>query len=166
MAAPVSVRRSQSRDRNLEICGLWAADTLYGAIAMTAGHSTTPLADELGLKPGMRVFTADMPDSVRTAIALDGLGLTLLAAPSAGIDTALIFVATREKLECEVNALRQLVAPGGFIWVSWPENQAASDLTDAVAREITSPIGLVEVKNSAIADGWSALKLTIRRGLP
>lgn len=134
---------------------------------MTTGYSTTPLADELGLKPGMRVFVADMPDDVRDRIALHDLGLTLLAAPSTGIDAAHVFVTSREKLACEVNALRQLIAPGGFIWVSWP-NQAATadtDLTEDAIRDVALPTGLVDVKVCAIDERWSGLKLMVRKEL-
>lgn len=134
---------------------------------MTAGYSTTPLADELGFKPGMRAFIADMPDSVRAAIALDDLGLEMLAAPCTGIDAAHIFVTDREKLACEVKALRQLIAPGGFIWVSWPGPAAKlrTDVTEDVIREVALPEGLVDVKACAVDESWSGLKLMIRKEL-
>ena len=134
---------------------------------MTAGYSTTPLAQKLGFKPGMRAFIADMPDSVRHAIALDELGMTLLAAPSTGIDAAHIFVTGRATLDRELNALRQLIAPGGFIWVSWPKQAAKqdTDITEDVVRETALPLGLVDVKVCAIDEIWSGLKLMIRKEL-
>lgn len=134
---------------------------------MTAGYSTTPLADKLGFKPGMRAFIADMPESVRNDIALHDLGLTLLAAPSTGIDAAHIFVTQRATLDREVNALRQLIAPGGFIWVSWPKKAASqdTDITEDVVREVALPTGLVDVKVCAIDDTWWGLKLMIRKEL-
>jgi hypothetical protein len=136
-------------------------------IAMTAGYSTTPLAEKLGFKPGMRAFIADMPDEVREAVALDSLGMVLLAAPSTGIDAAHIFVTDRERLDCEVKALRQLIAPGGFIWVSWPKQAARveTDVTEDVVREVALPTGLVDVKVCAIDTTWSGLKLMIRKEL-
>lgn len=134
---------------------------------MTAGYSSTPLAQKLGLKAGMRVFVADMPDAVRDAIALNDLGLTLLAAPSTGIDAAHVFVNTRSDLEREIRALRQLIAPGGFIWVSWPKkaSKVATDVTEDVVRELALPIGLVDVKVCAVDETWSGLKLMIRKEL-
>lgn len=128
---------------------------------MTAGHATTPLADELGLKPGMRAFVVDMPDPVRRTIALDGLGLTLLAAPSTGIDAAHIFVTDRQALAQELNALRQLIAPGGFIWVAWPAS--GSDIDADLVREMAAPAGLADVQRCAIDPDWSALKLMTRK---
>lgn len=131
---------------------------------MTAGYPTTPLAEQLGFKPGMRAFIADMPDDVRAAIALDQLGLTLLIAPSTGIDAAHIFVTSRERLECEVNALRQLIAPGGFIWVSWPS--VATGIGEDAVRQVAEPLGLTDVQACAIDQNWSAIKLMIRKELP
>ncbi|HEY0624051.1 hypothetical protein [Sphingomonas sp.] len=134
---------------------------------MTAGYSTTPLADKLGFKPGMRAFIADMPASVRAEIALDSLGLELLAAPGAGIDAAHIFVTERSRLDCELTALRQLIAPSGFVWVSWPKKaaQVDTDVTEDVIREVALPLGLVDVKVCAVDETWSALKLMIRKEL-
>jgi hypothetical protein len=133
--------------------------------AMTAGYSTTPLTDKLGFKPGMRVFTLDMPDAVRAEARVDELGLELLAAPCTGIDAAHIFVTDRAVLARELAALRQLIAPGGFIWVSWPKKAAkvATDVTEDVIREIALPLALVDVKVCAVDDIWSGLKLMIRR---
>jgi hypothetical protein len=48
---------------------------------MTAGYSGTPLAQKLGLKPGMRAWFLDMPDAVRAEIDADRLGLSLQTAP-------------------------------------------------------------------------------------
>ena len=134
---------------------------------MTAGYSTTPLADKLDFKPGMRVFLADMPASVRDEARVDRLGLELLAAPSTGIDAAHVFVTAREKLACELNALRQLIAPSGFIWVSWPKQAAKveTDVTEDVIRDVALPLGLVDVKVCAIDETWSGLKLMIRKEL-
>lgn len=134
---------------------------------MTAGYSTTPLADKLGFKPGMRAFIADMPAEVRAEIALDSLGLELLAAPGAGIDAAHTFVTERVRLECELIALRQLIAPSGFIWVSWPKKtaKAKTDITEDTIREVALPLGLVDVKVCAVDEIWSGLKLMIRKEL-
>ncbi|MCW4460644.1 DUF3052 domain-containing protein [Sphingomonas sp. BT-65] len=134
---------------------------------MTAGYSTTPLAEKLGFKPGMRVFIADMPGEVRALIALDALGLELLAAPGAGIDAAHVFVTQRAKLEFELAALRQLIAPSGFVWVSWPKKaaKADTDITEDTIREVALPLGLVDVKVCAVDETWSGLKLMVRKEL-
>ena len=106
---------------------------------MTAGYSTTPLADKLGFKPGMRLFIADMPDSVRAEAQVDDLGLEVLAAPCTGIDAAHVFVTERAILDRELNALRQLIAPSGFIWVSWPKKAAKVANTPCLPSAMPNP---------------------------
>ena len=134
---------------------------------MTTGYSTTPLADKLDLKPGMRLFIADMPASVRKEAQIDDLGLEVLAAPCTGIDAAHVFVTDRATLDRELRALRQLIAPSGFIWVSWPKKAAkvATDIVEDTIREIALPLGLVDVKVCAVDAVWSGLKLMIRKEL-
>ncbi|MFA6114476.1 MAG: hypothetical protein WC729_10795 [Sphingomonas sp.] len=134
---------------------------------MTAGYSGTPLAQKLGLKPGMRAWFLDMPDSVRAEIGVDALGLSEQAAPSAGIEAAHIFVTRRADLVREVAGLRDLLAPAGFLWVSWPKKAAKTDtdITENVVREVALPTGLVDVKVCAVDEKWSGLKLMIRKSL-
>lgn len=132
-----------------------------------AGYSGTPLVKKLGLKPGMRAWFRDMPDSVRAEIGCDTLGLSEQAAPSAGIEAAHIFVTRRDDLVREVAALRQLLAPAGFVWVSWPKKAARidTDITENTIREVALPIGLVDIKVCAVDEIWSGLKLVVRKSL-
>jgi len=134
---------------------------------MTAGYSGTPLADKLGLKPGMRVWAHAMPATVRAAIAPLSLGLQELSAPSPGIDAAHIFVTDRAEMTREITALRDLIQPAGMIWVSWPKKAAkvATDITEDSVRAAALPIGLVDIKVCAVDETWSGLKLVIRREL-
>ena len=135
---------------------------------MTAGYSGTPLARKLSLKDGMRVWWDGVPDSVGGEIlaGLDeqGAAVRFLAAPEAPIDAAHIFVTARGALEAELHRLMPLLAPGGFIWVSWPKkaSKVPTDITEDVIREICLPMGLVDVKVCAIDATWSGLKLMIR----
>ena len=132
-----------------------------------AGYSGTPLAKKLGLKPGTRAWFLDMPDSVRAEIDVENLGLSEQAAPSAGIEAAHIFVTRRDDLVREIAALRQLLAPAGFVWVSWPKKAAKTDtdITEDTIREVALPIGLVDIKVCAVDEKWSGLKLVIRKAL-
>lgn len=133
---------------------------------MTAGYSGTPLAKKLSLKDGMRVWRAGMPESVADEIAAEGLHLVHLDTPEAPIDAAHIFVTARGELEAKLHQLMPLLAPSGFIWVSWPKKAAKvpTDITEDTIRDICLPMGLVDVKVCAIDATWSGLKLTRRRG--
>ncbi|HMC92756.1 MAG TPA: hypothetical protein VKI45_09875 [Allosphingosinicella sp.] len=132
---------------------------------MSAGCSGTPLAKKLSLKAGQRVWFDGMPGSVRSEIAPEEVGLILLAAPEAPIDVAHVFVAERARLEEAIGRLLPLLAPTGFLWVSWPKkaSKVPTDITEDVIRAVALPTGLVDVKVCAVDDIWSGLKLMIRK---
>jgi hypothetical protein len=132
---------------------------------MTAGYSDTPLADKLGLKRGMRCWFHNMPESVRKTIDPGAAQVEEQPTASDGLQYAHLFVTEREKLERELAALQPLMAPNGFIWVSWPKKAAKveTDLTEDVIREIALPRGLVDTKVCAVDETWSGLKLMIRK---
>jgi hypothetical protein len=58
-----------------------------------------------------------------------------------------------------------LLAPGGFIWVSWPKktSKVPTDIIEDTIREVCLPMGLVDVKICAVDATWSGLKLMRRR---
>jgi hypothetical protein len=107
-----------------------------------------------------------MPDGVRAEIESEGLALDLLAAPEAPIDATHIFVTDYADMETKLAALRPLLAPGGFIWVSWPKkaSKAPTDITEDRIRDCILPTtDLVDVKVCAVDPVWSGLKLMVRR---
>lgn len=133
---------------------------------MTSGYSGTPLARKLSLKDGMRVWRDGMPERVADEIADEGLQLQLLEAAEAPIDAAHIFVTSRTDLERKLLALRSLLAPSGFIWVSWPKkaSKLPTDITEDGIREVILPdTDLVDVKVCAVDETWSGLKLMVRK---
>lgn len=130
----------------------------------TAGYSGTPLAKKLSLKPGMRVWFDAMPDSVLGEI--DMPDLLHLDAPDAPIDAAHIFVTERADMEAHLTTLRPLLAPAGFIWVSWPKkaSKVPTNITEDTIRAVILPTtDLVDVKVCAVDAVWSGLKLMIRK---
>lgn len=134
---------------------------------MASGYSGTPLATKLSLKQGQRVWWYGMPAAVRRELDDAGLALDMLAEPVAPLDVAHVFVTSRAALAAAIERLRPLLAPAGFLWVSWPKRASgvATDVTEDVIREIALPRGLVDVKVCAIDPIWSGLKLVIRREL-
>lgn len=131
---------------------------------MTAGYSGTPLAKKLGFKPGMRIWWDGMPASV--AAEIGETGIFLLPAPQAPIDAAHLFVTDYADMEAKLAALRPLLAPSGFIWVSWPKraSKVPTDINENRIRDAILPTtDLVDVKVCAIDSVWSGLKLMIRR---
>jgi len=130
-----------------------------------AGYSRTPLAAKLGFKAGQRMWRDGMPASV--AADLGDTGAILLDAPETGLDVAHIFKTERAALADDLAALRRVLAPAGFVWVSWPKkaSKVPTDIDENVIRDICLPMGLVDVKVCAIDAIWSGLKLMIRKEL-
>ena len=88
---------------------------------MNTGYSGTPLVKKLGYKNGMRVWFDSMPDNVRAEIYAQELTLSEEEVPTSGINAAHIFVTDRKALAEKLEALRKIIDPAGFIWVSWPK---------------------------------------------
>jgi hypothetical protein len=131
---------------------------------MTAGYSGTPLAKKLSLKPGLRAWFDEMPE--RVAAEIGEAGVELLPGPEPGIDAAHIFVTSRADMEAKLARLRPLLAPAGFIWVSWPKraSKVPTDITEDPIRDYILPdTDLVDVNVCAVDEIWSGLKLVIRR---
>jgi hypothetical protein len=131
---------------------------------MPEGYSGTPLGKKLSLKPGMRVWFDGMPDSVRADI--DTPDLIELDKPQPALDAAHIFVTERADMETKLTLLRPLLAPAGFIWVSWPKkaSKVPTDITEDTIRAVILPAtDLVDVKVCAVDAIWSGLKLMIRK---
>ena len=130
---------------------------------MTAGYSATPLARKLSLKDGQRVWWDGVPDRIREKIEREELKLENSCEPP--VDAAHLFVTRRDILDCKLRLLLPLLAPTGFVWVSWPKkaSNVPTDITEDVIREVALPLGLVDVKVCAVDDTWSGLKLVIRK---
>jgi hypothetical protein len=134
---------------------------------MTAGYSGTPLARKLSLKNGMRVWFANMPDSVRAEIESFGLTLSEERLPTPGIHAAHIFTTERAVMEKHLATLRDMIDHAGQVWVSWPKkaSKVETDITEDVVREVALPMGFVDIKVCAVDPVWSGLKLVIRKEL-
>jgi hypothetical protein len=132
---------------------------------VTTGYSGTPLAKKLSLKDGMRVCWDGVPERVREEIAGEVLHLQRLETPEAPSEAAHLFVTERADLDAKLGQLMPLLAPSGFIWVSWPKkaSKVATDITEDTIRDVCMPMGLVDVKVCAVDETWSGLKLMRRR---
>lgn len=145
----------------------WNNDRIRRIILdMTTGYSGKPLVKKLGYKDGMRVWFDSMPDSVRAEIAEAGLALSEELVPTSGVQAAHLFVTDKIALGEKLEALRKVLDPAGFIWVSWPKKAAKvpTDITEDTIRAIILPNSdLVDVKVCAVDAIWSGLKLMIRK---
>ena len=136
-------------------------------MSQPAGYSGTPLPQKLGIGEDDAVALIGAPGWLEDALAevpgvaemhtdLDGGAL---------FDVIVVFVSWRAELEAELGRLRDRMAPACGLWVAWPKKAAKvpTDMSDNVIREVALPTGLVDNKDCAIDETWSALRLVIRR---
>ena len=134
-----------------------------------AGYSGTPLARKLGLKQGQAVAFVGLPDSLEgLADAAEFRRIELApdwrALPEGVRDVIHMFTTSAADLRVALPVLRDLIAPAGMIWVSWPKkaSKVATDVTEDVIRNLALSDVLVDVKVCAVDAVWSGLKLVIR----
>ena len=132
-----------------------------------AGYSGTPLANKLGLKPGMSVHVAREPEGYRDWLAPLPAGLRFLQRWSAQAQLVHLFADQRSELEAGLRRCREQLGPDAVVWVSWPKksSKVPTDITEDVIREIALPLGFVDIKVCAVSEVWSGLKLVVRRTL-
>jgi hypothetical protein len=130
-----------------------------------AGYSKTPLAQKLGIKPGMKITALNPPADYPKLLAPVPPGVSFAARATAGDGFVHLFVTERRVLEKELNRLRKMLDDAGVLWVSWPKKSSGvkSDITEDVIREVCLPFGFVDIKVCAVDETWSGLKLMIRR---
>lgn len=129
-----------------------------------APYAGKPLADKLGIKPGMAVAVVNkfrgferllepLPDEARLVDGpADEAGLTIWFLPS--------------RAEMEASLPQMVVSAGqGPLWLAWPKKASGvkSDLTQNVVRELGLAAGLVDYKITSVNQTWSALAFTVRK---
>jgi hypothetical protein len=123
-----------------------------------AGYSGKPLAQKLGLKPGMRLFVSGGPED------LDLGGHPPLQRLPKQADCILFFTTERARLVRRLPALIDHTVSNGMIWLCWPKKTSGmpSDLDENVVRELGLDAGVVDVKVVAVDEVWSGLKFVRR----
>ena len=132
-----------------------------------AGYSGTPLAKKLGIKAGAEVYAVGTPQNYLRLLAPLPEAVTFASGLSPTTRIVHLFTRKRAELEKSLRNWRGEVDPDAAIWVSWPKKSSgvATDITEAVIREVALPLGFVDIKVCAVDDTWSALKLVIRKEL-
>jgi hypothetical protein len=124
----------------------------------TAGYSGKPLADKLGIKPGLKVYVDGAPPD----LALDPA--TYVTRMPKQADIVLLFCKDRARLDKRLRAAVDRTVTNGMVWVCWPKKSSGvrTDLTENVVRDVALATGVVDVKVAAVDETWSGLKLVRR----
>jgi hypothetical protein len=130
--------------------------------AAPAGYSGKSLADKLGVKDGVRLWTLNAPDHYAELI---GTVDASMEPDAKAADILHVFVLSRADLFARAGELTTTRRPGAALWISWPKKSSPLfvDLTEGGVREAILPTGWVDVKVCAVDADWSGLKFLRRR---
>lgn len=136
----------------------------YAAAMAAAGHSSTPLARKLGLRPGAALALVHAPDDIDELLAPLPDGVRIRRIARGRVDVAVAFFVRARRLEREIARLRDLIATDGGLWLAWPKRSSgvATDLAFDVVQRVGLAAGLVDNKVAAINDTWSGLRFVVR----
>jgi hypothetical protein len=134
---------------------------------VTAGYSGTPLPQKLGIKAGMTLHVVDPPMDYAALIAPIGKKVAFATRLSKDVELLHAFVTKKGRLEDVLDRARAGLTPEAVIWISWPKKASgiASEITEDTVRDLSLPLGFVDVKVCAVDNTWSGLKLVVRKAL-
>jgi hypothetical protein len=129
-----------------------------------AGYSGTPLAQKLGIKPGMKVAVLNPPANYAALVAPLPPGATIVRKPAEGAPFVHLFTKSAAEMGQQLVQLRKSIAQDGMVWASWPKkaSKVPTDITEHVVRALALPLGFVDIKVCAVDETWTAFKLVIR----
>ncbi len=133
-----------------------------------------PLHKKLGIRPGSTGaivappegdILSPLPESFVVLTSID-----YVASADGPFDYLHFFARNRGDLVKDFNRLRDKLAPGGSLWISWIKQSSTrgggglpGDLNENTIRRLALAGGLVDVKVASLDAEWSALKLVWRR---
>ncbi len=133
-----------------------------------------PLHRKLGLRPGAAGVVIAAPENDDNPLLPLPEGFSALAqadelASLEGLfDYIHVFARDRGDLAASLTILRDKLAPGGSLWVSWLKQSSrgkglVGDLNENVIRKIALTNAMVDAKVAVLDRDWSALKLVRRK---
>lgn len=131
----------------------------------TYGYSDKPLAQKLGLKPGMKAIAISPPKEYKKWLGKDASILNEHDVPP--WDFVHIFTNKLSDLENQLSTLRSEIESNGIVWVSYYKKSSglSTEITEDLVRDTCFPLGFVDIKVCAVTEDWSGLKLVIRKKL-
>ncbi len=135
-----------------------------------------PVHRKLGVRPGIVGLVIAPPEDDDNPLLplpdsfLASADVEALSSLEEPVDYLHFFARNRADLARVVGQLRDKLAPGGSLWVSWIKQSSSrrgeglpGDLNENVIRRLALTSGLVDVKVAALDQDWSALKLVHRK---
>lgn len=139
-------------------------------------RAENPLHKRLGLRPGITGVVISPPDDDSNPLLPLPAGVSALpqaedlATQDGQLDYIHYFARSRAELTRDFPQLRDRLAPGGSLWISWIKQSSVrrsgglpGDLNENLIRRMALTSGLVDVKVLALDQDWSGLKLVVRK---
>lgn len=99
-------------------------------------------------------------ERIRIVNAPDGFTLDAQTTRSASADAVLVFVRDRAELSRRVADLIAIARRDGLTWIAYPKaGKLGTDLNRDVLWRLVEPEGVRPVRNVALDETWSALRL-------
>ncbi|MDQ3956526.1 MAG: hypothetical protein M3285_13360 [Actinomycetota bacterium] len=117
------------------------------------------LATELGIARGARIGFVNEPESFVAAVEPLPADVRLFDRASEPLDVIVYFSDTKANVERRVPLLSQYLAPGGTLWVGYPQAHSlvAGDLTQRDVKIIGRRAGLVDSREISLGTDWNIL---------
>jgi CheY-like chemotaxis protein len=135
-------------------------------VSRSGPQSGRPLAEKLGVKPGMTIALIDPPaEGFAKALAPLPDGVVLRQGNRGRrADMAIWFTTSALRMERRFSSVAKAVGEG-TLWVAWPKRSSgvSTDLSEDEIRRVALDRGMVDTKVCAIDETWSGLRLTKRR---
>ncbi len=130
-----------------------------------AAYAGRPLADRLGIRPGMVLGLAGAPAEFVSLIGKPAKEITIQTIVDEECDLIVWFPRSQSELQRDIQKMASLIQKNS-LWIGWPKQAARmqTDLTQVVVRQAGLAAGLVDYKICSIDETWSGLKFTRRKG--
>ncbi len=127
-------------------------------------YSRTPLAKKLGIRAGFVVALIGAPEDFRQTLGHLPENVILRKSVTSRAGLTIWFIRSRRILERRIGRMKVQAEKGG-LWIAWPKKTSgvATDLSQAVVREVGLASGLVDFKVCSIDEVWTGLRFSLRR---
>jgi hypothetical protein len=123
--------------------------------------SEKTIAEKLLIKGDYKVLFINPPEGYISQLGSLAEGVTVLKNPVSPVNLIQLFVTSRKELQAHLPGLKNRLAPGGLLWVTYPKgtSKVKADINRDSINAYAKSLGLIGVAMISIDDTWSALRL-------
>ena len=92
-------------------------------------YSQSPLVKKLAIKPKTRIVVVNAPEGYREMLGELPDGTTYSETFEGTFDWIQVFVTKQQELYDQLPALKEKLAPNGILWITFPREKKATDLS-------------------------------------